>query len=85
LNYTVTKLLLDILDVPCKQFVLFKAIDSSHELIQIVGYSSRRAHKARLQLVQWLVVVEGQCEDVVAGACAGDELSHVDPVTLCFD
>ena len=39
----------------------------------------------RLQLVQWLVVVEGQCEDVVAGACAGDELSHVDPVTLCFD
>jgi len=39
----------------------------------------------RQQLAQWLVVVVGQCVDVVAGACAGDELSHVDPVTLCFD
>lgn len=39
----------------------------------------------RLQLVQWVVVVEVECEAVVGGACAGGKLSHVDPMASCFD
>jgi len=46
---------------------------------------SLRVHKVRLQLVQWLVVVEGQCEAVVGGACAGGKLSHSNPVASCFN
>jgi hypothetical protein len=32
----------------------------------------------KLLPVRWLVAVEVQCEDVVAGACAGDKLGQVD-------
>jgi hypothetical protein len=38
----------------------------------------------KLLPVRWLVAVEVQCEDVVAGVCAGDKLGHVDHGQIFF-